>query len=100
MDQPIGWAKAVWLWNQATAWAKALWHAIPPKVQGAIVFAAPAAVATLGKLLFDSDHPCWKWMCIRHDLGASVSAGVFALRVFFMRPGPGAHAGESTYAGS
>ena len=100
MDQPIGCAKAVWLWNQATAWAKSLWYALPKQVQTVIIFAAPSAGATLYKLLFDTDHPCWAWHCIWRDLGASLSAGAYAAKSFHWRPGSGPHAAETPYEGS
>jgi hypothetical protein len=99
MDQPIGWAKAVWLWNQATAWARALWHSLPPKAQGAAVIFAAGAGASLGKLLSDPT-PCWQKGCLQHYAGAAIGAGVVALRAFYMRPGPGPHAGEGTHTGS
>lgn len=80
--------------------AKNFWHSLPHQVQAAVVVFTAAGSASLGKILSDPSTACWQSGCVKHYLGAAVGAGLIALRAFYMRPGPGPHAGETTYSGS
>lgn len=82
--------------NKAFEWAKSVWRTLPHWVQGgAVVFASGAA--TFAGTAFSNPGSCWTLVCIKHALGASVGAGLVALRAFYMRPGPGSHPGETVY---
>jgi hypothetical protein len=78
--------------NKAIEWAKGVWSSLPHQVQaGAVVFAS--AAATFAGTAFSNPGSCWTLVCIKHALGASVGAGLVALRAFYMRPGPGRNGG-------
>lgn len=85
--------------NQAIAWVKDFWHGLPQPVQCAGVIFAAGAGASLGKTLFEPATFSFQWSFLQHQIGTAVGAGVVALRVFYMRPGPGRNGGPS-YEGS
>lgn len=85
--------------NPLIAQVKTFWHELPHQAQAAIVVFAAAAVASLGTYFSDPATACWQWACLKHELGASLGAGVVALRAFYMRPGPGRNGGPA-YEGS
>jgi hypothetical protein len=84
--------------KKAIEWAKDFWGSLPQKVQAGVVVFASAA-ATFAGTAFSNPGSCWTLICIKHALGASVGAGLVALRAFYMRPGPGRNGGPS-YEGS
>jgi hypothetical protein len=74
----------------------AFWRSLPVPIQtGILVFASAAGTFLEGWLR--SGPSCWTWVCLKGTLGAAVGAGIAAERLFKMRPGPGAHAGETVY---
>ncbi len=83
--------------NNAIAWLTSFWKSLPHQAQAAAVIFASGA-ATYAGMLF-SNGSCWTLVCIKHGLGASVGAGLIALRAFYMRPGPGRSGGPNWEAG-
>ncbi len=77
--------------NKVIAWVKNFWHGLPHQAQAAVVVFASAAATYAGTVF--SNGACWTLVCIKHGLGASVGAGLIALRAFYMRPGPGRDGG-------
>src|SRR5580658_9707716 len=89
MNKAIEWAKGVW------RSAQAFWRTLPPWLQGTIVAFVAAVSASLG-----AAPSCWHFNCLKHTMGAAITAGGIAGKAFFMRAGPGPHPGETPYTGS
>lgn len=76
-------------WQSVKGPALELWRSIPAKGQAAIVAGASAAATSFCDAVFTAGAGFWHFTVIKHTLGAAASAGIVAVRVFFMRPGPG-----------
>ena len=83
-----------------SAAAKDIWHSLSRKTQITLTFGAGAAMENLCKVFADPAASCFQWVCIRHDLGSAIGAGVTAVWFLHVRAGPGPHAGETPYLGS
>jgi hypothetical protein len=74
--------------NKLIARAKAFWASLPHEVQAGVVMFATAAGTTLGKelqaLWFGTGS--FTWITLRHDIGMAITAGVIAVRCFYMLP--------------
>jgi hypothetical protein len=68
--------------------AKAFWASLPHQVQALAVLFGTAAGTTLGKelqaLWFGTGS--FTWITLRHDIGMAVTAGIIAVRCFYMLP--------------
>lgn len=73
-------------YNKIVVRFRLLWAGIPHQVQAAIVVFAAASFATLTKFYTDPSAACWQWTCVRHYIIAAGSAGIGALKAFYMLP--------------
>ena len=74
--------------NKLIAQAKAFWASLPHQVQAVIVLFATAAGTTLAKelqaLIFGTLS--FSVSSLEHDLGMAVTAGIMAVKVFYLLP--------------
>lgn len=66
--------------------AKQYWASLPHFVQALIVAFIGGAGSEIGKIAADWPNVCLTSLCLRHDLGLIVGAGVVAARAFYMLP--------------
>lgn len=75
-------------WAKTELQARAFWASLPHQVQAGVVVFATAALTTLSKelqaLLFGTAH--FTRSSLQHDLGAAITAGILAVRAFYMLP--------------
>lgn len=65
---------------------KAFWASLPHFVQALIVAFVGGAGAEIGKIASDYPNICLVVVCLKHDLGLIVGAGIVAARAFYMLP--------------
>jgi hypothetical protein len=64
------------------------WNRLPHQVQAGITIFATMAATTLAKELqgYLSGNQAFTWLTLRHDIAAAVTAGLLALKAFYMIP--------------
>lgn len=63
------------------------WGGLPHWAQAIIVVFATAAATKLGEAFTDADSACFtSWPCWKASFGAAFTAGMVALRAFYMTP--------------
>jgi len=86
-------------WKALKQKALDMWHSLPHQAQAGIVIFVSAAGAVLIHAVDDAGiRNCANWGCVwnilkdaasPHMISTAVFAGAAALRLFYMRPGPG-----------
>jgi hypothetical protein len=67
--------------------ALSVWYSLPHQVQALILAVATAAGTAFIHAL--SEGNCYTKACLEHYASVSVAAGIAAVKLFYMRPGPG-----------
>lgn len=65
-----------------------LWNQLPHQLQAGIILFGTATLTGLGKELqaeFDG-RSGFTWLSLRHDLWMAITAGILAVRAFYMLP--------------
>lgn len=65
-------------------WLKTQWAALPHQLQAAITSFGCAAIATFVHAA--SEGGCYTGPCLKHYAATAITAGLVALRVFYMLP--------------
>lgn len=65
---------------------KAFWASLPHPVQAVIVAFGGGAGAEIGQLAAGYPNICLTGICLKHDIGLVVGAGIIAARAFYMVP--------------
>lgn len=65
---------------------QAFWASLPHYVQMLIIAFIGGCGAEIGKIAADYPNICLSGLCLKHDIGLIVGAGVVAARAFYMLP--------------
>lgn len=65
---------------------KALWASLPHPVQALVVAFVGGCGAEIGNIAADFPDICLNAVCLKHDVGLVLGAGLVAARAFYMLP--------------